>query len=329
MRKVKISIWVLIVIVAIVLGIYFNYHSESPIIPEEAIIEKNVELYFYDLEENCTLDGEVFIEHYSLGNTKNGILLLNESLYEDKFFENARVSIIGTTDYCFGKDSDLPFKEVWEVPNLEYYFEYKKPLLFEAEVSPRRPYYPEEMQGFVRPEEVAESLSKININENDSQSENIEKILRRTYLNWVSDSLRFGKAEYWQTPLEFIHNKGGDCEDWAVYFLSLLRKYDSNLNCYAAVWHTHVNVLCQINQTFIILDQDKIRTDLVLHGEWSIQDNQIAARSWRNNYFRGYGIDPDERILYYLFNEEEYIEFENGQEDLIDWILKTAGITNF
>lgn len=329
MAKFKVSIGIIIIIISITLGIYFNYYSEGKLagnVVDDITPARDIEFFFYDTKTNCTINGEVYVGDHLLGSTEEGSLWITEKEYQNNFYETAKVSIIGATDNCFGKDSNLPFKEVWNIPDLEYYLENDEPLLLELELNPRWPYYPEEMQGFVRPEEVAEKLSSMNINENYSQLESIEKIFGKVYMNWVSDSGRFGLMEYWQTPSEFIKNKGGDCEDWAVYFLSLLRKHDPDLNCYAAVWHTHVNVLCHIDKKFIILDQDKVRKNLVLDEEESLQDNQIEARKWRNDYFKEYGIESDERILYYLFNEEEYIEFENGQEDFISWILETAGI---
>jgi len=205
---------------------------------------------------------------------------------------------------------------------LEYYFENKELVPFLSELDPRKPLYLEAMQGFIRPEEVVKRLSEIDINKNYSQLENMEKIFDSTYMNWVSDWARFKQKEYWQTPSDFILNKGGDCEDWAIYTLSLLRAYDTNLNCYAALWSTHVNVICQLNQTFIILDQDKIRSNLVLDSEWSFQENEIQVRTWKNNYLDSFGFSGE---LFGLFNEKEFIEFENNQ-DFIDWVLEKGEI---
>lgn len=285
----------------------------------------SIELIFYDNKTSCPLDGNIYFGNNLLGESQGGVFLLSKENY-DNFWGGGAVSIKGLTNYCFGENTNLPFVEYWEISDLDYYFEYEEPVEFETTLTPRQPRYLEEMQGFIRPYEITERLSKIGIDKNDSHSENIEKILGHTYMNYVSDIGRFRELEYWQTPSDFIKNKGGDCEDWAIYAVSLLRGYDSNLNCYAASWYTHMNVLCQINNLFIILDQDKIRKNVVLDEKLSFQENQIEARSWRNNYFKDYGIAPDERILFYLFNEEKVIEFENGQEDFIAWVLETGGI---
>ena len=88
MVKTKISIGLLIIITGILFGICFNYYSGSPTVNQiiknittDVKAKRNIEFLFYDIKENCTIDGEVFVKNYSLGNTKEGILLLDESEY--------------------------------------------------------------------------------------------------------------------------------------------------------------------------------------------------------------------------------------------------------
>jgi len=33
------------------------------------------------------------------------------------------------------------------------------------------------------------------------------------------------KNDYWKTPFEFVKDGGGDCEDFAIYYISVLKKY--------------------------------------------------------------------------------------------------------
>jgi len=273
---------------------------------------------------SCKLDGEIFFGENLVGFSKGGRANISKEDYLS--FWTGEITLRGITDSCFGRDSSLPFIEEWAIKDLNYYFENDELLKFMTDFNPRWPYYPEAMQGFIRPNEVKEKFSKINLNENNSAFENIEIIFGHTYMNYVSDRGLFKEEEFWQTPSEFISNKGGDCEDWAVYLTSLLRAYDPNLSCYAAIWYTHVNVLCHLDNKFVLMDQDKVKSNLALEKDLIFQDNQIKVRSWRNGYFEKYGIPPDERILFYLINDEEIIEFENGQEDLINWILERGGI---
>ena len=39
---------------------------------------------------------------------------------------------------------------------------------------------------------------------------------------YISDIELYGRLDYWATPQEFIDNRGGDCEDFAIYKNSLL-----------------------------------------------------------------------------------------------------------
>jgi hypothetical protein len=54
--------------------------------------------------------------------------------------------------------------------------------------------------------------------------------------------------------------------------------------------------------------------------------NSVFSKYSFLTHFEKYGLSPDERILFYLINEEEIIEFENGQEDFIAWVLERGGI---
>jgi len=300
---------------------YYEYYENNFLV---TAVNSNAKLSFYDENYNCSLNGEIYLGNISVGPSKNGEFFLSREDYE--LYWNGEIGIEGLSDFCFGKDLNLPAVAYWNIEDLEYYFETGESIEFISNLDLRAPVYPKAMQGFIRPEEVEERYSQIRINENKSDLENLETIFRSSYMNYVSDQGKFGKGEYWQTPSNFIATKGGDCEDWAIYMESLLQRYNSEIDCYLAVWYTHANVLCNFNKTFIILDQEKVRKNLVLDENLILQDNQIKTRSWRNNYFETYGIDPDERILFYLIKGDEIIEFENGQEDFIDWVLKKGGI---
>jgi len=287
-------------------------------------VDTNVTLFFYDNLTTCPLNGEVFIGNKSLGRSNEGKFALSRKDYD--LYWNTEVGIIGFSDTCFGKDIGLPLAYFWNIKDLKYYFENEETIDFIAEIDLRSPTYPQAMQGFIRPEEVQEKLNEISFKKDNYVMDNVTQIFGHTYMNYVSDLARFGKMDYWQTPSDFIKNKGGDCEDWAIYAASLLRAYDPTLNCYAALWYTHMNVICQIDKTFMIMDQEKVRVAVVLNEDLNLQDNKRNVRSWRNGYFEQFGIAPNERILLYLFNEKELIEFENGQEDFIDWVLERGEI---
>ena len=133
-------------------------------------------------------------------------------------------------------------------------------------------------------------------------------------------------VDYWQTPEETAKLKKGDCEDWAILILSMFREYNPSLNCYGALWETHMSVLCYSDSSFLIYDQAKTKFKTTLETENMdqeivIQENKVAIRSMLNSYFSDYGISPNQRKLYSLFNEKELFIF-NSTEDFVNWAIK-------
>lgn len=284
------------------------------------IVEKDSTfLFFYEKISGCNLSGTLI-----LGDFNTTVVNGYYELFAEDYNESSADKLVfyGLTDDCFLDNKNLPFYLEWKAKSILNYSEYR----FEAEMDPRSPGSPEAMQGFIRPEDVEERFEKIEIDYEESDLYNLEKIFGSSYMNYVSDMGRFGVSEYWQTPADFIKSKGGDCEDWAIYMESLIQRYNPDIDCYVAVWYTHANLVCNLNKTFIILDQDKIRKNVILDEESSVQENKIAVRSWRNNYFKEYGIDSDKRVLLYLIKNDEIIKFEDGQEDFVDWVLEKGGV---
>lgn len=279
-------------------------------------------LYFYDNKTNCSLNGDIYSGDSLIGKVVNGRYNLSDDDFakinpEELFF------IQGRTDYCFGNNFNLPFYRAWTYVDWAYLQQYGGEEIFEVELTPRQPTL-EEIPGFIRPEEVEERFSRIEFDEGNSEIENVDKILQYTYMNWASDSAKFGQMDYWQTPADFIRNKGGDCEDWAIYFISLIMRHNPELDCYLAGWSTHMNVICSIDKTYIIYDQNKIRELIKLGKDETSQETKIRLRQWRNGYFNDFGISPDEAQLFYLINQNEIILFEDGREDFIDWCVNNA-----
>ena len=67
----------------------------------------------------------------------------------------------------------------------------------------------------------------------------------------------------------------------------------------------------------------RIKETAKLTGNFLLRSGNVA-----DTYFDKYGGIPlDERNLYSLFNDKEFIQFENGQEDFISWVLERGGIS--
>jgi len=323
-----------ILIIGLVFFVFSSFNQENSQITENDSIqnkdivnetrnEVKLVLYFLDEKTNCTVDGNLYSKETLIGEVAGGKIELNSSSFNKI---DSEISIKGRTNICFGREANLPFYGSWELTGWDSIEKIGSEENFELDLDPRRPRYPEEMQDFIRPDEVSEKVAEINFEEGDTKIEDIERIFRRTYMNYASDEGVFGQEDYWQTPSDFLKNKRGDCEDWAIYAVSLLREYDPNLDCYAALWLTHMNVICAVNQTFLIFDQQQTEEQVKLDPKLIIQDNKIEINKWINSYFKIYGIGVEDRELYYLFNEKELISFNDWREELSDWMLKKSGI---
>ena len=280
---------------------------------EEIEEEKSITLSFYDSKANCSLNGEVYINNGPLGKTKNGLffLKLNETVLDNNVLE-----IRGITDDCFNKDENLPFLRSWNISSAGS----NNQLYLETELEPRKPSNYYEIQAFVRPYETSDYISKINKSLDSNNIEaNLDKI-NEYGIRYRSDNLLFNQEEYWQTPKETLVKGHGDCEDWAITSLSMIREYNSSLQCYNLLWESHLSIFCYVDGNYIIYDQDKTKFKTQLIKTESIDENKIRLRKMRNNYFEYYGLKPNERNIYAAFNEETLVVF-NEQEDFIEWLL--------
>jgi hypothetical protein len=319
------------------LGDFFNFSYDFSkdlleegekdfLVYEEQLKSKKIKLIFYDNKTNCKMNGEIYVDDLLLGETKEGIFVLTENEYKQKFNKDSSLHIFGRTDFCFGGDKNLPFLGYWTLYDLKYSFDNSEDLEFELDLDPRWPKYYLEIQDFVRPEETNDYLEmSLRKYLKNNTWEDLDKIVDNMRISYISDNNRFKKAEYWQTPKETLKTRMGDCEDWAVTTLSLIRAYNNTLNCYNILWPTHLSILCYEDNRFVIYDQDKTKFSTVLEKENTqdstvIQENKIAVRKMRNDYFDWYGLDPNERRMYALFNEGEIIIFEKD-EDFINWAI--------
>ena len=278
-------------------------------------------LTFYETEYKCPMNGKIYVDDTLLGETKKGEYELSEEEYKDKFKEDSSLYIQGLTDSCFGEDMGLPLVWDWIVPDLQYNFDYNENASFEASINPRNPQYYSAMQGFIRPSETEDYLnSKLKEYFVNSTIEDLDIITQHRIMSYRSDMDNFQQREYWQTPAETLKRGMGDCEDWAVTILSLMRAYDSSIRCFNALWQTHISIFCFFDNHFIIYDQGGTKRQIVLYADSAKQDNQVTIRNMRNNYFEEYGISPNERKLDAIFNEEELIIFEED-EDFVNWVI--------
>ena len=167
--------------------------------------EKVIGFYFYDNSTQCSLNGEVYNDDESLGKSENGILILKERDYKDKFIINSTLSIRGLTDNCFIKDKNLPFEFSWvlyDKEGLQEYFDNNATVSLDAALDLREPSTPYTIKGFVRPNETKDFLNKMPLSNESSQFENIKLISNylNSRFNYVDDYDYFKKSEYFEPP---------------------------------------------------------------------------------------------------------------------------------
>lgn len=313
-------IWIILILIFLVWVFWPSENSIEDSTGDRRVLN-NFTLYFYDENTNCSLNGKIYSGEQLLGEVYNGEIELSDDDYQ-KINPEELFYISGETDSCFEENSGLPFYRSWTFVDWEYLFETGEPEFFYLDLNPRRPVFLEEMQGFIRPYETKDYLeSKIRTYLQGDDKENLDRINEYS-IRYRSDFLLFNKIEYWQTPAETLEKGHGDCEDWAVTTLSLIREYNSSIECYNALWYTHLSIMCFLENSFIIYDQGNIKREASLNF-YGLTDLEKKARirGVRNNYLDSYGIKTGETRLDALFNEAQLITFEEP-EDFIEWVIR-------
>ena len=134
---------------------------------------------------------------------------------------------------------------------------------------------------------------------------------------YTSDQEQFNVADWWQLPTEFMSVKAankGDCEDWAVSFLSLVYAREP-IRCWGmevgfmypndTIEEAHVSVFCDVNGVHRIYDQTGVVTEPDIWGEyfrWFDYDKEFTDKGV-------VGIKP-----YAVFNDTFYSEVDDVSE---------------
>lgn len=89
--------------------------------------------------------------------------------------------------------------------------------------------------------------------------ENIANFLWKNFL-FENDQRLFGTEEHWQTPEEFLQNKKGDCEDFALFAREMLKANGISsfiLNVYGSRF-AHTVVVFKDHGKFNVIDGTKV-----------------------------------------------------------------------
>jgi len=278
---------------------------------------KQVTLYFLD-ENNCSLDGYLFVSNELVGKTENGLFNLSYDYYKEEF-DSGEINLFGKLGSC--SNEKLFFDKYWQLSEIpEYYFLGNSTFKFKTSISPHNPSR-KELLAFIQPDIVRTELENIKFTGNTL--DDLSKI--NEYLNDkvnYTEDWDFNKEQnYWQTPKETLNLKQGDCEDYSTALLSLFLAYNNSLNCYNIVLSSHVTTMCHIGDYYIYYDQKK--TELKKQVTGRNIETKPRLRALKEEYFEHYGINESEGI-HYAFNEYRFIEFKNN-EDFITWQAAMSG----
>ena len=257
------------------------------------------------------LNGEVIVNNKSLGSTEEGNLTILKN------------ELLDTKEFTFKmKYNNYPYVFFYEFKPKEYLeygyipFVVEKYLLIE--------YFPEDLKSLIRPEEAKPYLEVIS-RRSDFENNSIEDMKKLTeYLTNIKyreDRSLYGKNDYWATPEETLSKWQGDCEDWAIAFVSLAKAYDPSIKCYALSLSTHMTAFCYLGDgDYVITDQENTWLKRRVHEEYIEQEKKTAVRELLNAHFNTYGIKPSESKIYFVFNDKEEVWF-NDNEEFVDWAL--------
>ncbi len=312
-RGVNILLGTCIIILLILMVILISDFTGKVI--EET--KKQVRFYFYDEDSGCLLNGYVFSGKKALGKSVDGFFNLSYENYLEnvKDYEGKEeISIFGELGSCFNTP-ELFFDKSWIIPEIKkYHFPGENVFDFKTEINVNNPSN-RELQGFIQPEKVSFELEKISTNGNKLNSlSEINKYLNNK-IKYVQDWNFEEKINYWQTPVETLNLKQGDCEDYSTALLSLFLAYDSSLNCYNIVFESHVATFCHIEDYYVYYDQG--RTELKKRvANINPTNSKSQLEKLNQEYFEYIKVNGDEEKPYYAFNDNEFVEFK---DDFVDW----------
>lgn len=119
----------------------------------------------------------------------------------------------------------------------------------------------------------------------------------REIQTWVNDNVKYKseKGDYWQTAMETLQKKEGDCEDKAILMISILlyqnedpgkmiilsrqKKEGSKERDYHAALYYYGNIYDSTSADLIILNPLGWKKEMIL-PLWAIPINRIWRRMW-------------------------------------------------
>jgi len=325
-RKQIINISVLILIFLIflifliisLLAIFFTPKLTGNIIKQE---KQEVQFYFYDEITNCSLNGYIFADNKPIGKSVNGIFNLSYLNYIENIEKNniQEISIFNKLGNCFNQNQELFFDKYFLLPEIKkYHFIGESLFKFKTKINSNNPTN-KELQGFIQSNKVSSELNFIDLASKNPLND-IPKI--NNYLNnkikYIQDWEFNQSTNNWQTPIQTLKIKTGDCEDFSTTLLSLISAYNPTLNCYNIVFTSHITTMCHIEEYYIYYDQKRTELKTKITNNQNPEQIKSKLRNLKSDYFKYCGINNTKNKIHYAFNNQEFIEF-NNEKEFIDW----------
>jgi hypothetical protein len=286
-------------------GTDYNFSSKNETVE---ISRYEVTLSFEDNITRCYLNGEVFLNNVSVGNTTNGNIILDNNVFSNDVNE---VYIDGKLDYCFGNYSGWMYDAgYWTINRSE--LDLRQDFLLIEDIKPR------EGKGKLAMNYVTPNAVKGGVSSNSLSS--IWGYMRVNF-RYVTSQEQFGEY-YWQLPSEFLKSGRGDCKEWATTFVSLALAGNRSMPCFVVEFSINETDGSQTGHAGpVCLDG----------GELSIYDQWYASRIWANEGIKFeldrwcqsigmYGnMDIKSCNIITVFNDNIYKNFNTNQE-FADWL---------
>ncbi len=293
----------------------------------EEIVGEYVILNFSDSKTNCTLDGYVTFNEQIIGLTKDGAFYLFKEVFEN-LTERPAYSTLPYTPlsecdyYCLIANLSKCYEEFQNRTTefcfyfeTEYYsFENHTILKSKCDLEETTIFYLYKRREFIQPESVKGYLDSIVII--NKTEEDLETIHR-----FVSKQLYYlhpGYLSEWQEPLYTLKNHHGNCADFSVAVISMMRLYNSSLDCFVLLTPEHAVPFCHLGNKLGIYEQEN---NLYTRSLRKRPDVRNRIKEFIYSCFRKIGLPREGWTVEGIFNENEYYEFRDLDE-FIDWIIQ-------
>ncbi|TRO61913.1 transglutaminase domain-containing protein [Candidatus Bathyarchaeota archaeon] len=164
---------------------------------------------------------------------------------------------------------------------------------------------------YIRPDLVSGYLEKIKFSSPAAyERAHATSAWLKENLGFAFDERNYNKLDFWALPDEFLRMGSGDCEDWTVAFLSIMKNVTPETKCCGFVREGEVDgdytlAMCDFGERFSVFSQR--------HGDYSASSVEEALAG----YAEFMGISRVD--VYFAFDDEECVLFHSSDE-FFEWV---------